>query len=95
MDWGLVTLAVVCLHVCLSLFLARMVVLTLRLELDDLDSRIGQAIKALVEGGLGDFEPPNPIQMALAELLSAKMQQSSVPAQAVEVLRGEDGKFSQ
>jgi len=94
MDWGLVTLAVVCLHVCLSLFLARMVVLTLRLELDDLDSRIGQAIKALVEGGLGDFEPPNPVQMAIAELLKGRMMDAG-PSQVTEVLRGEDGKFSQ
>jgi hypothetical protein len=93
MDWVLVCLAVVILHVCLSLFLARMVVLTLRLELDDLDSRIGQAIKTLVEGGLGDFEPPNPVQQAIANLLSQRMAGDGGP-EAIQILRGEDGKFA-
>ncbi|HIA01466.1 MAG TPA: hypothetical protein EYN66_06080 [Myxococcales bacterium] len=94
MDWGLVTLAVVVFHVCLSLFLARMVILSLRLELDELDSQISQAIKAIIEGGLGDFEPPNPIQQAIAELLKTRMLGDGGP-EAVQILRGDDGKFSQ
>ena len=93
MDWALVGLAMVVFHILLSLFLTRMLVITLRLELEDLDHQIGQAIKTLIEGGLGDFEPPNPIQMALAELLTAKMR-GEAPAEVVQVLRDESGKFS-
>ena len=93
MDWALVGLAMVVFHILLSLFLTRMLVITLRLELEDLDHQIGQAIKTLIEGGLGDFEPPNPFHMALGELWTAKMR-GEAPAEVVQGLRDESGKFS-
>jgi len=60
--------------------------------LEDLDSKLAGALaSAFAEFTGGGFEPPNPIQNALAQLLVSRAQESP----AVEVLsRASDGKFS-
>jgi len=53
--------------------------LWIRIHLDqslmDIDEKLALAIKSLVdklmEGGLGEFEPPNPVQGAIAQMIQA------------------------
>jgi hypothetical protein len=56
--------------------------------IEDLDHRLAATIQKLVEDGLGGFEPPSPIQQAIASMLT---QRASGPL--VEVLRDEGGQF--
>jgi hypothetical protein len=65
--------------------------------LEDLNMGLAEAIKSVVENfagsvGLGEgFEPPNPIQQAIAGFIQNKMNESN----AIEIVnRSTDGKFS-
>jgi len=92
MDWVQGGLIVV---ILLQLVLIRAVLeLARRLDvgLMALDSKLAGALaSAIAEIGGGGFEPPNPIQQALAQLLVSRATDSP----AVEVLsRATDGKFS-
>ena len=66
--------------------------------IEELDARVAGALKALVEnftgGGFEGFEPPNPIQNAIGQLIQAWAQQQTqvIPAQVVE--RNESGQFA-
>jgi len=57
-----------------------------------LDSKIAGAIKEVIKDGMPNIEPINPLQAALASILSNQAAPAAIPA--LEVLRGEDGKFS-
>jgi len=92
MDWVQGGLLVV---ILLQLVLIRALLdLARRLDvgLTQLDSKLAGALaSAIAEIGGGGFEPPNPIQAALAQLLVSRAQETP----AVEVLsRATDGKFS-
>ena len=57
----------------------------------ELDGKIAEAITKLMQEGLPDFEPPNPIQQMIPQVLQDKM---APPIVAKEVSRDEAGKFS-
>ena len=65
--------------------------------LELLDERLALALKStidrLVEGGIGDFEPPNPIQAALAQMISSVAMQKMNTIDAVVQPKAADGKF--
>ena len=75
--------------------------LWLRIELADmlelLDERLALALKStidrMLEGGMGDFEPPNPIQGAIAQLIQGIAAQKMNTIDAVVTQRAPDGKF--
>ena len=75
--------------------------LWLRIELANmlelLDERLALALKGtidrMLEGGIGDFEPPNPIQGAIAQLIQGIAAQKMNTIDAVVTQRGPDGKF--
>ena len=75
--------------------------LWLRIELANmlelLDERLALALKStiarLMEGGIGDFEPPNPIQGAIAQLIQGMAAQKMNTIEAVVTPRAPDGKF--
>ena len=75
--------------------------LWLRIELANmlelLDERLALALKStidrLLEGGIGDFEPPNPIQGAIAQLIQGMAAQKMNTIDAVVTQRAPDGKF--
>jgi len=75
--------------------------LWLRIELanivDLLDERLALALKSaidrMLEGGIGDFEPPNAIQGAIAELIRGMAAQKMNTIEAVVTQRAPDGKF--
>jgi len=75
--------------------------LWLRIELANmlelLDERLALALKStidrMLEGGMGDFEPPNPIQGAIAQLIQGIAAQKMNTIDAVVTQRAPDGKF--
>ena len=75
--------------------------LWLRIEmanmLELLDERLALALKGtidrMLEGGIGDFEPPNPIQGAIAQLIQGIAAQKMNTIDAVVTQRAPDGKF--
>ena len=75
--------------------------LWLRIELANmlelLDERLALALKStidrLLDGGIGDFEPPNPIQGAIAQLIQGMAAQKLNTIDAVVTQRAPDGKF--
>jgi len=62
----------------------------------DLDGNIAAALKSLIEQGIGDIEPINPVQQAIAHFITERMsnQADSAKPVLVELPRGEGGKFA-
>ena len=57
-----------------------------------LDTSLAQSLQTIVsELPLGDFEPPNPIQQLITQVLQDKI---APPIVAKEVSRDESGKFN-
>lgn len=86
-----IVIALVALNCLLSLWTIRIFASELNAAVIQIDSLLAQAIQKVVEGNLGDFEPPNPIQAALAELLMNKVKD---PGTIIEVPRDNAGKFT-
>ncbi len=84
-----ITLILLILNMLLSLWTIRVLSLAIQNGLGLVMTSIHDRLDSLLEGGLGDFEPPNPIQQALAQILTQRVQ--NLP---IETIRGEDGKFS-
>lgn len=82
-------LCVSVLNVLLTIWALRNIVLELHDGINEIDAKIAGALQSLVERGLGDIEPINPIQQAIAQMLSARMQEAPISVQA----RRPDGKF--
>ena len=64
----------------------------------DIDEKLALAIQALVDklmtGGLAEFEPPNPIQGAIAQLIQGMAQQKMNTIDATVTDRGANGQFA-
>ena len=88
-------LNIICLLSIVSLGLWLRIELANMLEL--LDERLAMALKStidrLMDGGIGDFEPPNPIQGAIAQLIQGMAAQKMNTIDAVVTQRAPDGKF--
>ncbi|GAI96891.1 unnamed protein product [marine sediment metagenome] len=64
-------------------------------ELQELDGTLAQAIAKVVENlGIGDFEPVNPIQAALAQLMTSKIQGIKDQQAPIEINRSDNGFFA-
>jgi hypothetical protein len=67
-------------------------------SLMDIDEKLALAIQALVDklmsGGLTEFEPPNPIQGAIAQLIQGMAQQKMNTIDATVTDRGPNGQFT-
>ena len=76
--------------------------LWIRIYLDqalmDIDEKLALAIQALVDklmtNGLAEFEPPNPIQGAIAQLIQGMAHQKMNTFDANITQRGPDGQFT-
>ncbi len=95
MDWNLVL--TVCVFIEGLLILRGLIELSRQIEdgLEELDTTLAGAITSVVEKfGSGDgFEPINPIQAAIAQLLTNRVE-SRNPGVVEVMTRGSDGKFS-
>jgi len=78
-------------------FLAHWIRMHLDQGLQDIDEKLAIAITALIDklmsGNLGEFEPPNPIQGAIASLIQGMAQQKMNTIDATITNRGTDGQF--
>ena len=67
-------------------------------SLMDIDEKLALAIQALVDklmsGGLTEFEPPNPIQGAIASLIQGMALQKMNTIDATVTDRGPNGQFT-
>jgi len=79
-------------------FLAHWIRMHLEIGLQDIDEKLAIAITALIDklmsGNLGEFEPPNPIQGAIAQLIQGMAQQKMNTINATVTERGPDGQFT-
>ena len=79
-------------------FLAHWIRMHLDQGLQDIDEKLAVAITALIDklvsGNLGDFEPPNPIQGAIAQLIQGMAQQKMNTINATVTERSPDGQFA-
>jgi hypothetical protein len=66
--------------------------------LQDIDEKLATAITALIDklmsGNLGEFEPPNPIQGAIAQMIQSIAHQKMNTIDAVVSTRNPDGQFA-
>lgn len=74
----------------IMIFLCRGIARTVLTALLELDHKIAEAIKQLMEGGIELPDPPNPIQQMLFEVVKNNMMKKDPN---IELVRGEDGKF--
>ena len=89
------TLGLVVVNLLFSLWLLRILSLRLDQTMAELDNRLAQTIQTLVKEGIGNFEPVNPIQAAIAQALSQNLSRTgSTPGEVVEIARDNSGKFS-
>ena len=56
-----------------------------------LDGALAEAITSVVEQGIGNFEPPNPLVSILADVMKQNLNQGTAEVTVLD--RSEDGKF--
>lgn len=83
------TLILLLVNIFLTVWAIRVISLTVSQGLANLNAQLANAIQGIIEGGVGGFEPPNPIQQALAEMLTSRLKGGPI-----EMGRDESGKFS-
>ena len=94
MDWAILTAFLVTLNCLLTVWLAARAALLLQVGLEDLDARLADAIRSVIESGAGEFEPVNPVQAAVAQFITQRMGQPGLDAVITETRsRSKDGKF--
>jgi len=78
-------------------FLAHWIRMHLDQGLNDIDEKLAIAIKTLIDklmaGEMSDFEPPNPIQGAIAQMIQSIAHQKMNTINATVTERGTDGQF--
>jgi hypothetical protein len=92
MDWLPLLAGLVLVHGFLMIWCFTIMNNRVQLSLMTLDTTIAGAIAKVIEQGLPQIDPINPLQAALAQMLARSTAPESPPA--IEVLRGDDGKFS-
>ena len=80
------------LNLIFTLWAVRIILMELKAQVASLDRLIAEAIKGLIERGLGDIEPINPIQQAIAQMLTSRINQQSVPGEVINVELPRDDK---
>jgi len=93
MEWVIVG-SIALLNVIVTVWVGVRLYALIQNGLENLDGSIAAAIKALVEQGIGDFEPINPVQAAIAQFITGRMGQVS-ESTLTDIPRAIDGKFSE
>jgi hypothetical protein len=87
-------LGITALNLLFSIWLLRILSLEIQQAVVDLDEKLALAITGLFEKGLGNFEPINPIQAAIAQMLTANLSKNTTAGEVIEVVRDNSGKFA-
>ena len=82
------------LNLLFSVWMVRIFSIQIAQAVEELDAKLAGAISSLVEKGLGEFEPVNPIQAAIAQMLTSNLSQSRTSGEVIEVVRDNSGKFA-
>ena len=91
MEWAMIACVLVVAHGFFTLFCFSRLEASVWNGLDEMDGKIADALRSLIEQGLGDFEPINPIQQAIAHFITQRVNEGPIEARIVE--HGQDGKF--
>lgn len=87
-----IIVTLICINLLFSIWQTRILGMVIRNSAMELDSSLAQSLQSVIsELPIGDFEPPNPFQSVLAQIIQDKM---TPPIIAKEVSRDEEGKFS-
>lgn len=89
MDFALIATILVILNILVSLWCLRIIVMAVQGGIAQLDQSLAGAIQSVIEGNIGDFEPVNPIQAAIAQMLTNRIENGPI-----ELGRDATGKFS-
>ena len=89
-------LVIVALNLLFSIWMMRVLALQIQTTVGQLDQMLAGAIGKLIDRGLGEIEPINPIQQAIAQMLTRNLSKSDQDPGIVDIplTRGSDGKFS-
>ena len=96
-GWGMLlelVLGITTLNLLFSVWLMRILSIQIQQAVVELDAKLALAITGLVEKGLGDFEPINPIQAAIANMLTANLQRNTTAGEVIDVVRDNKGNFA-
>ena len=96
-GWGMLLeaiLAISVINLLFSVWMLRVFSIQMQQAVVELDSKLAGAISSLVEKGLGEFEPVNPIQAAIAQMLTSNLSQNRTSGEVIEVVRDVGGKFA-
>ena len=87
-------IALLVLNLLFSVWMLRIISIEITKAVAQLDSMLAQTIQSLIEKGIGEFEPVNPIQAAIASMLTNNLSQNQPAADVIDVVRDAGGKFS-
>lgn len=77
------------LNACLTLWAIRQISFAISRAVEDLDGRIAKAIQEVIAGNFDLPEPVNPIQAAIAQMLTNNLNSG-----VIDIKRSPDGTFS-
>ena len=89
-----VVVGITALNLLFSVWMMRILSIQLQQAIIELDTKLAAAIQGLVEKGLGDFEPINPIQAAIANMLTTNLQRNTTAGEVIEIVRDNKGNFA-
>lgn len=89
-------LAIVALNLLFSVWMMRVLALQIQTTVGQLDRMLAEAISKLIDRGLGEIEPINPIQQAIASMIQNNLGKASQDPGIVDIplTRDSSGKFS-
>jgi len=87
-------IALLVLNLLFSVWMLRVISIEITKAVAQLDSMLAQTIQSLIEKGIGDFEPVNPIQEIIASMMKKNLTQNQPSADVIDVVRDAGGKFS-
>ena len=96
-GWGVlleIVVGITALNLLFSVWMLRILSIQLQQAIIELDTKLAAAISGLVEKGLGDFEPINPIQAAIANMLTTNLQRNTTAGEVIEIVRDNKGNFA-
>lgn len=87
-------IALLVLNLLFSVWMLRVISIEITKAVAQLDSMLAQTIQSLIEKGIGEFEPVNPIQEIIASMMKKNLTQNQPTADVMDVVRDPGGKFS-
>jgi len=87
-------IALLVLNLLFSVWMLRVISIEITKAVAQLDSMLAQTIQSLIEKGIGDFEPVNPIQEIIASMMKKNLTQNQPTADVIDVVRDPGGKFA-